>query len=51
MHLKKGFSKQVPFKESQSLTSSPRVKTGINVLLRKKYTLVGNLAFCHSAIS
>jgi len=50
MHLKKDFSKQVSFKASQSSTSSPLVKTGINVLCRKVYTLVGNLAVCHSAI-
>lgn len=36
MHLKKGFSKQVSFKASQSSTSYPLVKTGINVLCRKK---------------
>lgn len=49
MHFKKGFSKQVSFKASQSSTSYPLLKTGINVLCRKKYTLVGNFAVCHSA--
>lgn len=44
MHLKKGFSKQVSFKASQSSTSYPLLKTGINVLCGKKYTLVGNFA-------
>lgn len=50
MHFKKGFSKQVSFKAPQSSTSSPLVKTRINVLYRQEYTLVGNLAVCHSAI-
>lgn len=34
--LKKGFSKQVSFKASQSSTSYPLLKTGINVLCREK---------------
>lgn len=51
MPLKTGFSKQVSFKASQFSTSSPLVKTGINVLCRKECTLVGKLAVCHRATS
>lgn len=51
MHFKKGFSKQVSFKASQSSTSYLLLKTGINVLCREKYTLVGSFAVCPSALA